>query len=145
MGDEASAPTPERKQRKETPPGGAKLSLTGSLGLYLWEEIQADYGPADPQQQQKQRDIYNFFLVPLELEKVGPMRGATRRQNAPPHVHGVAWRFRAVSSVRHLRVHGLLCVPVHVLPRPCPARPPAIRPRPPPTKVVTPPLWSPPG
>jgi hypothetical protein len=56
---------------------GSGQSLFGSLGTYLWEEIDADYGPADPEQRKKQNEIYNFFLVPIELEKV-PSRSLAR-------------------------------------------------------------------
>jgi hypothetical protein len=62
----ATLPSPAAAARK-----GSSSSLFGStLGSYLWEEIDADYGPADPEQRKKQNEIYNFFLVPIELEKV---------------------------------------------------------------------------
>jgi hypothetical protein len=61
----ATLPSPAAAARK-----GSSSLFGSTLGSYLWEEIDADYGPADPEQRKKQNEIYNFFLVPIELEKV---------------------------------------------------------------------------
>lgn len=60
----ATLPSPAAAARK-----GSSSLFGSTLGSYLWEEIDADYGPADPEQRKKQNEIYNFFLVPIELEK----------------------------------------------------------------------------